>query len=221
MLFVLSFRLSFASVLHTWHWLDGHRTEVSCLEAATAEALKAGYRHLDVAEGYTTGTFVKNAVASSGVAREELWVTGKLTGLPCESSFEDTKQRAAALLGRLGLEYFDLLLMHFPGPSHMDVGAPPSDQKSVATAAFCRENMAVAWANMLRLLDAGMCRRIGVSNFYPFHIDLLLKVAKDTAVPVPFANQVGRDRCESVHAQARVRVRFCLSNAAIPLHVTR
>src|SRR6266487_1375061 len=81
-------------------------------EQAVADALAAGYRHLDTAASYGNEEAVGRAIAASGIAREELFVTTKLWVQ--DTGEENTKRAFDASLQRLGLDYLDLYLIHQP-----------------------------------------------------------------------------------------------------------
>src|SRR6266487_5315952 len=81
-------------------------------EQAVADALAAGYRHLDTAASYGNEEAVGRAIAASGIAREELFVTTKLWVQ--DTGEENTKKASGASLQRLSLDYLDLYLIHQP-----------------------------------------------------------------------------------------------------------
>jgi 2,5-diketo-D-gluconate reductase A len=81
-------------------------------EQAVADALAAGYRHIDTAAAYANEEAVGRAIAASGISRDELFVTTKLW---IQAPGEDNTKRAFdASLQRLGLDYVDLYLIHQP-----------------------------------------------------------------------------------------------------------
>jgi len=110
--------------------------------ALVASALDAGYRHIDTAEVYRNETEVGDGVRASGVPRAEIFLTTKVwrDGLAAG----ELERHAEASLGRLGVDYVDLLLIHWPNP---DV---PLEETLTALA---------------RVKRLGMARAIGVSNF--------------------------------------------------------
>ncbi|WP_436763529.1 aldo/keto reductase [Streptosporangium sp. V21-05] len=133
-------------------------------EVAVAEAVELGYRLVDTAYAYRNETGVGRGLRASGVPREELFVTTKLNG---EWHGYDAAQEAyQASLDRLGLDYADLYLIHWPLPR--------------------KDRYVEAWKGMVKLLEDGRVRAIGVSNFKPAHIDRLLA---ETGV-VPDVNQI-------------------------------
>ncbi len=83
--------------------------------AAVTEALKAGYRSIDTAKIYENETGVGRALADSGIARDELFVTTKLWN--DDQGYDSTLRAFDDSLNRLGLDYVDLYLIHWPVPS--------------------------------------------------------------------------------------------------------
>ncbi|MGO1285452.1 MAG: aldo/keto reductase [Brachybacterium sp.] len=109
----------------------------------TAQALEAGYRHLDTAKIYGNEEGVGRAVADSGIAREGLFVTTKLWN--DAHAFDDAIAACEASLERLGLDYVDLYLVHW---------AVPEQGRYVE-----------AWKALIALQERGLVRAIGVSNY--------------------------------------------------------
>lgn len=107
------------------------------------QALDAGYRHIDTAAAYRNEKGVGAAIAASGLAREDVFVTTKLWNT--EQGFDATLAAFDASLGRLGFEYVDLYLIHWP---------VPSEDRFVDT-----------WRAFERIHEEGRARTIGVSNF--------------------------------------------------------
>lgn len=107
------------------------------------QALDAGYRHIDTAGAYRNEKGVGAAIATSQFAREDLFVTTKLWN--SEQGFDSTLAAFDASLGRLGFEYVDLYLIHWP---------VPSEDRFVDT-----------WRAFERIHEEGRARTIGVSNF--------------------------------------------------------
>ncbi len=131
---------------------------------AIVEATALGYRHIDTAAKYGNEAGVGDGVRASGIPREELYVTTKLDG-----TYQGDDRAIEGLdgsLGRLGLDYVDLLLIHWPLPG--------------------RDQFVSTWKTYEKLLAAGKARAIGVSNFKPAHLDRLLA---ETAI-VPAVNQI-------------------------------
>src|SRR6266571_2116400 len=113
-------------------------------------ALRVGYRHVDTARIYGNEADVGEAVRESGVPRGDLFVTTKLWN--SDQGYDSTLRACEASLKRLGLDYLDLYLIHFPVP----------------------ESRNESWNAMETLLKEGKCRAIGVSNFTIRHLEELL-----------------------------------------------
>ncbi|HEX5942534.1 MAG TPA: aldo/keto reductase [Anaerolineales bacterium] len=131
---------------------------------AILAALEAGYRHIDTAYRYNNEKGVGQGIRESGIAREDLFVTTKLDGV-----FQGDDRAIGGLeesLRRLGMEYVDLLLIHWPLPQ--------------------RDQYVSTWKTFETLLAAGKTRSIGLSNFKPSHIERLLA---ETSVR-PAVNQI-------------------------------
>jgi diketogulonate reductase-like aldo/keto reductase len=129
-------------------------------ESVVRWALDDGYRHVDTAKLYRNEAAVGTAVRESGIARSEVFVTTKLwptDGFRVEAAFD-------ASLARLGLDYVDLYLVHFPLPGRISA----------------------MWRQMERIAASGRARSIGVSNFTAGQLGRLCASA---SVP-PSVNQV-------------------------------
>ena len=127
-------------------------TEVAPLVVA---AIETGYRHIDTAYRYHNEKGVGQGIRDSGIERESLFVTTKLDG-----QFQGDDRAISGLnesLQRLGLEYVDLLLIHWPLPQ--------------------RDEYISTWKTFEKLVAAGKAKSIGLSNFKPAHIDRLLAEA--------------------------------------------
>ena len=132
--------------------------------AAVSTALESGYRSIDTAAVYGNETGVGRALASSGIARDELFVTTKLWN--ADQGYDTTLTAFDASLDKLGLDFVDLYLIHWPTPA--------------------RDLYRDTWRALEKLLADGRTRAIGVSNFQPAHLQRLLE---STSV-VPVVNQV-------------------------------
>jgi len=131
---------------------------------ATLEALEVGYRHIDTAEMYGNEKGVGEAVAESGIPRDQIFVTSKLNNTfhareAALGAFDET-------LETLGFEKLDLFLIHWPLP---EVG-----------------DYVETWKAMEEMKASGRVRSIGVSNFQPAHLQRLF----DTTETVPSVNQI-------------------------------
>jgi len=123
--------------LGTW------RSEGREVYRAVSTALEAGYRHVDTAEAYGNEQQVGEAVADSAVDRGDVWVTTKV--LPATKlDYRSTRESAVACLDRLGMDYVDLVLLHWPNP-----------------VASLEEQLAA----LNDLADDGAIGHVGVSNF--------------------------------------------------------
>ncbi|MEU3844995.1 aldo/keto reductase [Streptomyces sp. NPDC028635] len=130
-------------------------------EQAVSDALAAGYRSLDTAAAYGNEEAVGRAIRSSGIPREELFVTTKLW--VSDAGEERARRAFETSLRKLGLDRVDLYLIHQP---YGDVYG--------------------SWRAMQRLLGEGLVRAIGVSNFYP---DRLVDLIDHNEV-TPAVNQI-------------------------------
>jgi alcohol dehydrogenase (NADP+) len=135
------------------------------ITAATVRtALELGYRHLDAASIYGNepeiGEALRGAFAAGLVRREELWITGKLWN-DCHEPHE-VRPALERSLAHLGLKQLDLYLIHWPLAQRRGVAFPstPDEQLSLEQVP-----LAATWAAMEELVDQGLVRHIGVSNF--------------------------------------------------------
>ncbi|HHT85715.1 MAG TPA: aldo/keto reductase [Firmicutes bacterium] len=151
--------------LGTWQVPDGELAY-----NAVRDALSLGYRHVDTAAVYGNEASVGQAVRESGIPREEIFVTSKLWN--SVRGYKETHEAFEETLKKLGLEYLDLYLIHWPNPAGF---------RNV-----WKEANAETWRAMEDLYKAGRIRAIGISNFLQHHIDALLEKAE----VVPMVNQV-------------------------------
>ncbi|PJM97645.1 aldo/keto reductase [Streptomyces sp. CB01373] len=133
-------------------------------ERAVATALEAGYRSIDTATIYGNEEGTGKAIAASGVPREEVFVTTKLWN--SEHGYDSTLRAFDASLAKLGLEYVDLYLIHWPTPA--------------------RGKFVDSYKAFEELLADGRVRAIGTSNFLPEHLERLIA---ETSV-IPAVNQI-------------------------------
>lgn len=146
--------------LGTWPMNDAEAA------VAVAQAIRIGYRMIDTAENYRNERGVGEGVRQSGVPRQELFVVTKFNRQ--WHSVEGAAQACDASLQRLGLDYIDLLLIHWPNPD--------------------QDRFLEAYQGMVRLLQAGKVRAIGTSNFKPAHLKKLF----DHGL-TPMLNQIQQD----------------------------
>ncbi|MDM7982265.1 MAG: aldo/keto reductase [Rhizobium sp.] len=135
-------------------------------EAAPAVkgALSAGYRHVDTAAVYENEEGVGEGIRQSGIDRSEIYLTTKLWNT--EQGYDQTLKAFDASLKRLGTDYVDLYLIHWPS-AH-------------------RGLFVDTWKAFVKLKEEGRAKSIGVSNFYPEHIE---KIIAETGV-TPVINQI-------------------------------
>lgn len=127
-------------------------------------AIKSGYRLIDTSTNYDNEGIVGEALRRSSVPRGELFVTSKLPGK--YHAYEDALMAIQESLRRMGLEYFDLYLIHWPLPK--------------------RDHYVEAWKALVTAQKMGLIRSIGVSNFEPEHLD---RIIDETGV-TPAVNQI-------------------------------
>ena len=132
--------------------------------AAVQSALEVGYRLLDTAVNYDNETEVGEALRRSGLPRDEVQVASKLPGR--HHAYDDAIASVRGSLERLGLDYLDLHLVHWPNPS---VG-----------------KYVEAWQALVDLKEQGLVRSIGVSNFSQDHLTRII----DASGVTPSVNQV-------------------------------
>ena len=136
---------------------------------AVKTALEVGYRHIDTAAVYGNEESVGRAIKDSGIAREDLFITTKLWAV---GTTEDARAALDESLEKLGLDYVDLYLIHWPNPKAFRPN-------------FAERNAAV-WKAMEEGVWDKKVRAIGVSNFHPRHLEPLLEVAEIK----PVVNQI-------------------------------
>ena len=139
--------------LGLWQVPEGEPTE-----RAVSAALEAGYRHFDTAQRYGNERGAGRALAASGIPREQLFVTTKF-----DPYADDPVAEAERSLGRLGLEFVDLYLVHWP-----------------------KEDPTRPWPGMERALERGLARAIGVSNYDVAQLDAVVESASSP----PAVNQI-------------------------------
>jgi 2,5-diketo-D-gluconate reductase A len=133
-------------------------------EQAVSAALEAGYRLIDTAAAYGNEEAVGRAIASSGVPREEIFVTTKLS--TDDQGFQSSQDAITASLGRLGLDYVDLYLIHWPA----------GDQGKYIDS----------FGGLMKAKEVGHTRSIGVANFHAEHLSNII----DLAFFTPAVNQI-------------------------------
>src|SRR5271170_1947001 len=133
-------------------------------ERAVSAALEIGCRLIDTAAAYGNEAGVGRAIAASGIPRAELFVTTKLA--TADHGFATAPEACQASLDRLGLDYVDLYLIHWPAPS---VG-----------------KYVDAFGGLIQSRGDGQARSIGVANFTDEHLEIVI----DLTVVTPAVNQI-------------------------------
>ena len=127
-------------------------------------AIKSGYRLIDSATNYDNEGIVGKAIRHSGVPRSEFCITSKLPGK--YHDYESARDAIQESLARMGIDYFDLFIIHWPLPK--------------------RGLYVEAWQALVDAQKQGLIRSIGVSNFEPEHLD---RIIEETGVK-PAVNQI-------------------------------
>ncbi|MEU4266438.1 aldo/keto reductase [Streptomyces sp. NPDC026092] len=156
--------------------------------SAVATALEAGYRSIDTAAIYANEKGTGRAIAASGVPREELFVTTKLWN--SEQGLESTLRAFDESLDKLGLEYVDLYLIHWPVPA--------------------KDAYVDTYRAFEKILADGRAKAIGVSNFLPEHLERLIG---ETSV-VPAVNQIELHPHLQQHASREAHARHGIATEA-------
>lgn len=133
-------------------------------EAAVSAGIEAGYRSIDTAAAYGNEAAVGRAIASSGVPREDLFVTTKLATE--DQGFQSSQDALKASLDRLGLDYVNLYLIHWPAGEH--------------------GKYVDSWGGLLKARSVGHTRSIGVANFHQEHLSDII----DLSFVTPVVNQI-------------------------------
>ncbi|MBF8970030.1 aldo/keto reductase [Streptococcus sp. NLN76] len=151
----------------TWQIPEGELAVQS-----VAYALEAGYRHIDTAQIYGNEASVGQALAQSDLDRQDIFVTTKVWN--DKIGVEDTRASLEESMEKLGLDYIDLVLIHWPNPAASREQLP------------WQERNAQVWKALESLYREGKIKAIGVSNFMIHHLEALL----ETAEVAPQVNQV-------------------------------
>lgn len=145
--------------LGVWQAENGTETRNAVLTA-----LKYGYRSIDTAAIYGNEESVGQAIRESGIDREELFVTTKVWN--SDHGYESTLRAYEVSLKKLGLDFVDLYLIHWPAPN--------------------RDLYVDTWRALQKLYESGRVRAIGVSNFMAEHLDALI----NNGCGLPVINQI-------------------------------
>ncbi|MBQ8781277.1 MAG: aldo/keto reductase [Oscillospiraceae bacterium] len=168
------------SITDTYKLING--VDVPCLgfgtwqidgvaaETAVAEALRAGYIHIDTAAAYENEEYVGSGIRRSGVKRENIFLTTKLWNNV--RGYDETIAACEDSLKKLGTDYLDLYLIHWPNP--------------LKFRSCWKEKNADTWRAFEKLYHDGKVRAVGVSNFCARHLDALYETAEIS----PAVNQI-------------------------------
>lgn len=155
-------------------WRTPNETAVSAVKAA----LDTGYRHIDTAAIYENERGVGEGIRASDVARGDIFLTTKIWN--DAQGYESTLKAAGESLKRLGTDYVDLLLIHWPSPH--------------------RKLYRDTWKALIQLQKDGIAKSIGVSNFAGEHLE---QIIADTGV-TPVLNQIELHPDFAQHALRKV-----------------
>ena len=176
---------------------------------AVLGAAKIGYRHFDCAAVYGNEKEIGvsfQKIMSSGIQREELWITSKLWN--DKHAEEDVIPACQQTLEDLRLEYLDLYLIHWPFPNHHDPGVDVNSRDPHAVP-YIHENYMKTWRQMEKLVEMGLVRHIGTSNMTIPKLKLLLR---DASIKLA-ANEMELHP----HFQQPEFFKFCIDNKIAPI----
>lgn len=168
----------------TWQIINGNATY-----DAVSYALKYGYRHIDTAYVYGNEQSVGKAISDSGIKRNEIFVTSKLSAEM--KDYKKVWQNFEKTIENLGFEYLDLYLIHAPWPWSDRGGNYSKENKDI-------------WTVMEEIYESGRCKAIGVSNFIVSDLEAVMNIGKIK----PMVNQI---RYYIGNTQSEV-VKFCKDN---------
>jgi len=149
----------------TWQLSPGNET----IRAVSA-ALEAGYRHIDTAACYENEREVGEAVRACGIPREEIFITSKVWN--SHRGYENARRAFEASMAKLGLDYLDLYLIHWPATAKSGPGWQKLNSET--------------WRALESIYAEKRARAIGVSNFLPHHLRPLIAGASVK----PMVNQI-------------------------------
>jgi alcohol dehydrogenase (NADP+) len=179
------------------------------IAGAVLGAAEIGYRHFDCAAVYGNEKEIGlsfQKILSSGIRREELWITSKLWN--DKHAEEDVISACRQTLRDLQLEYLDLYLIHWPFPNHHAPGVDVDSRDSHAVP-YIHANYMKTWRQMEKLVELGLVRHIGTSNMTVPKLQLLLRDARIK----PAANEMELHP----HFQQPEFFKFCMENQVAPI----
>ena len=171
---------------------------------AVVGAAAIGYRHFDCAAVYGNEKEVGDSfqrIMSSGIPREELWITSKLWN--DKHAEEDVIPACQKTLRELQVDFLDLYLIHWPFPNHHAPGVDVNSRDPHAVP-YIHENYMKTWRQLEKLVELGLVRHIGTSNMTIPKLKLLLRDAKIK----PAANEMELHP----HFQQPELFQFCIDN---------
>ena len=163
-------------------------------KASILKAIECGYRFFDTASLYETERSLGAAIKESGIARTDVIIETKLW--IDEMGYENAKTALAKSLDRLGTDYLDIYMMHWP----RQTGADDENWKELDIE---------TWRAMEEMVDQGLVRRLGLSNFLPHHLKNIL----DNCRIKPVVDQMELHPGYSQEAA----VAFCKDNDVLPM----
>jgi diketogulonate reductase-like aldo/keto reductase len=185
------------------------RFTASEIAEAVVGAAEIGYRHFDCAAVYRNEKEIGASlqkIMSSGIRREELWITSKLWNN--KHAEEDVIPACQQTLQDLQLEYLDLYLIHWPFPNHHAPGVDVNSRDPHAVP-YIHENYMKTWRQLEKLVEMGLVRHIGTSNMTVPKLKLLLRDARIK----PAANEMELHP----HFQQPDLFQFCIDHQLAPI----
>lgn len=163
-------------------------------KGAVRNALDAGYTYLDTASFYFNEEAVGEDIKASGISRDKLFIASKIW--PNQFGYEEAKKAFSESIEKLGMDYLDLYLVHWPKLTKSD---HEWKSKLIAT-----------WKAMEELYKEGKIRAIGVSNFMPHHMKVILEnceikpMVNQLELHIGYMQQYAVDFCRAndIHVQA-------------------
>lgn len=147
-----------------WFGVGLYKVAPPEIEPLVDAALGLGHRLFDTATMYKNELALGSALSASGVPREDVFLTTKV--LNADHGFDRTREACHESLDRLGTDYLDLYLIHWPAPT--------------------QNRFIETWEALVSLREEGLVRSIGVANFHVHHLDRLA----ERGLPAPVLNQV-------------------------------